>query len=65
MRKIHISDSDSKNTFVHFLPIKVSSNEFRAFVQEKVFSKRLIIYGENNEYEILSSKYKDNTSNLD
>ena len=59
MRKIHISDSDSKNTFVHFLPIKASSNEFRAFGQEKVFSKRLIIYGENNDYENLLSKHEE------
>ena len=53
MRKIHISDSDSKNTFVHFLPIKASSNEVRAFGKEKVFSKRLLISGENNDYENL------------
>ena len=59
MRKIHISDSDSKNTFVHFLPIKASSNEFRAFGQEKVFSKRLLISGENNDYENLFSKYEE------
>ena len=59
MRKIHISDSDSKNTFVHFLPIKVSSNEFRALAKKRVFSKRLIIYGENNEYENLLSKYEE------
>ncbi len=59
MRKIHISDSNSKNTFVHFLPIKATSNTVRAYGKEKVFSKRLLISGENNDYEILSSKYKD------
>ena len=59
MRKIHISDSNSKNTFVHFLPIKAPSNTVRAYGKEKVFSKRLIISGENNDYEILLSKYKD------
>ena len=59
MRKIHISDSNSKNTFVHFLPIKASSNTFRAYGKEKVFSKRLLISGENSHYEILLSKYKD------
>ena len=59
MRKIHISDSDSKNTFVHFLPIKASSNEVRAFGKEKVFSKRLLISGENNDYENLFSKYEE------
>ena len=59
MRKIHISDSDSKNTFVHFLPIKASSNEVRAFGKEKVFSKRLLISGENNDYENLLSKYEE------
>ena len=58
MRKIHISDSDSKNTFVHFLPIKASSNEVRAFGKERVFSKRFIISGENSEYENLFSKYE-------
>ena len=59
MRKIHISDSDSKNTFVHFLPIKASSNEVRAFGKEKVFSKRFIISGENSDYENLFSKYEE------
>jgi len=59
MRKIHISDSDSKNTFVHFLPIKASSNEVRAFGKEKVFSKRLIIFGENSDYENLLKKYAE------
>ena len=59
MRKIHISDSDSKNTFVHFFPIKASSNEVRAFGKEKVFSKRLLISGENNDYENLLSKYEE------
>ncbi len=59
MRKIHISDSDSKNTFVHFLPIKASSKEVRAFGKEKVFSKRFIISGENSDYENLLSKYKE------
>ena len=57
MRKIHISDSNSKNTFVHFLPIKASSNAIRAFGKEKVFSKKLIISGENIAYENLVSKY--------
>ena len=59
MRKIHISDSDSKNTFVHFLPIKASSKEVRSFGKEKVFSKRFVIYGENSDYEDLLSKYKE------
>ena len=59
MRKIHISDSNSKNTFVHFLPIKASSNEVKAFGKEKVYSKRLIISGENSDYENLLSKYEE------
>ena len=59
MRKIHISDSNSKNTFVHFSSIKAPSNPVRAFGKEKVFSKRLLLTGENSDYESLSSKYKD------
>ncbi len=59
MRKIHISDSNSKNTFVHFVPIKCPKNFFRAFGKEKVFSKRLLVSGENNDYESLLSRYKD------
>ena len=59
MRKIHISDSNSKNTFVHFTPIKAPANPIRAFGKQKVFSKRLIISGENNDYENLFSKYQE------
>ena len=59
MRKIHISDSNSKNTFVHFAPIKAPSNPVRSFGKEKVFSRRLLLSGENSDYESLSSKYKD------
>ena len=59
MRKIHISDSNSKNTFVHFTPIKAPPNPIRAFGKQKVFSKRLIISGENNDYENLFSKYQE------
>ena len=59
MRKIHISDSNSKNTFVHFSPIKAPSNPVRAFGKKKIFSKRLLLSGENSDYESLSSKYKD------
>ena len=59
MRKIHISDSNSKNTFVHFAPIKAPSNPVRAFGKEKVFSKRFIISGENSDYENLFSKYEE------
>tara|TARA_Y100000589_G_scaffold197325_1_gene186430 strand:+ start:235 stop:885 length:651 start_codon:yes stop_codon:yes gene_type:complete len=42
---------------VHFLPIKASSNAIRAFGKEKVFSKKLIISGENIAYDNLLSKY--------
>ena len=59
MRKIHISDSNSKNTFVHFLPIKCPKNPVRSFGKEKVFSKRLLLSGENSDYESLLSRYKD------
>ena len=59
MRKIHISDSNSKNTFVHFMPIKAPPNPIRAFGKQKVFSKRLIISGEKNDYENLFSKYQE------
>ena len=59
MRKIHISDSNAKNTFVHFTPIKAPANPIRAFGKQKVFSKRLIISGENNDYENLFSKYQE------
>ncbi len=59
MRKIHISDSNSKNTFVHFTPIKAPPNPIRAFGKQKVFSKRLIISGENNDYENLFSQYQE------
>ncbi len=59
MRKIHISDSNSKNTFVHFAPLKSPTNPIRAFSKKKVFSKRLILSGENNDYENLLSKYQD------
>ena len=41
MRKIHISDSNAKNTFVYFAPIKPPKNPLKAFGKEKVFSKRL------------------------
>ena len=44
---------------MHFLPIKASSNEVRAFGKEKVFSKRLLISGENNDYENLLSKHEE------
>ena len=60
MRKIHISDSNSKNTFVHFAPIKAPANPNRSFGKEKVFSRRLLLSGENSDYESLSFKYKDN-----
>ena len=53
MRKIHISDSNSKNTFVHFAPIKAPANPNRSFGKEKVFSRRLLLSGENSDYESL------------
>ena len=59
MRKIHISDSNSKNTLVHFVPIKCPKNLVRAFGKEKVFSKRLLLSGENSDYVSLLSRYKD------
>ena len=46
MRKIHISDSNSKNTFVHFSPIKAPANPNRSFGKEKVFSRRLLLSGD-------------------
>ncbi len=58
MRKIHISDSNSKNTFVHFSPIKAPSNPVRAFGKQKVYSKRLILSGEKSDYENLLTKYE-------
>ena len=58
MRKIHISDSNSKNTFVHFSPIKSPSNPVRAFGKQKVYSKRLILSGEKSDYENLLTKYE-------
>lgn len=58
MRKIHISDSNAKNTFVHFTSIKSPPNPIRAFGQKKVFSKRLIVSAENNDYENLLIKYQ-------
>ena len=58
MRKIHISDSNAKNTFVHFTPIKLPPNPERAYGKQKVFSKRLILSGENNDYENLLLKYQ-------
>tara|TARA_Y100001978_G_scaffold81939_1_gene73410 strand:- start:324 stop:1019 length:696 start_codon:yes stop_codon:yes gene_type:complete len=58
MRKIHISDSNAKNTFVHFTPIKLPPNPVRAYGKQKVFSKRLILSGENNDYENLLLKYQ-------
>ena len=62
MRKIHISDSNSKNTFVYFAPIKAPANPIRSFGKEKVFSRRLLLSGENSDYESLSLKYKDKLS---
>ncbi len=58
MRKIHISDSNSKNTFVHFSPTKAPSNPVRAFGKQKVYSKRLILSGEKSDYENLLTKYE-------
>ena len=58
MRKIHISDSNAKNTFVHFTPIKSPPNPIRAFGKKKVFSKRLIVSSEYNDYENLLIKYQ-------
>ena len=37
MRKIHISDSNAKNTFVYFAPIKPPKNPLKAFGKERVF----------------------------
>ena len=59
MRKIHISDSNAKNTFVYFAPIKPPKNQFKAFGKERVFSKRVIISGEHNDYENLLNKYQE------
>ena len=59
MRKIHISDSNSKNTFVHFAPIKAPSNPVRAFGKEKVSSKRLLLSGENSDYESLDKAIEE------
>ena len=58
MRKIHISDSNAKNTFVHFTPIKLPPYPVRAYGKQKVFSKRLILSGENNDYENLLLQYQ-------
>ena len=58
MRKIHISDSNSKNTFVHFSPIKAPSNPNRSFGKEKVFSRRLY-FREKIVIMKVYLKYKD------
>ena len=59
MRKIHISDSNAKNTFVYFAPIKPPKNPLKAFGKERVFSKRVMISGEHNDYENLLNKYQE------
>ena len=59
MRKIHISDSNAKNTFVYFAPIKTPKNPLKAFGKERVFSKRMIISGEQSDYENLLNKYQE------
>ena len=59
MRKIHISDSNANNTFVYFAPIKPPKNPLKAFGKERVFSKRLIISGEQSDYENLLNKYQE------
>ena len=59
MRKIHISDSNAKNTFVYFAPIKAPKNPLKAFGKERVFSKRVIISGEQSDYENLLNKYQE------
>ena len=59
MRKIHISDSNAKNTFVYFAPIKSPKNPLKAFGKERVFSKRVIISGEQSDYENLLNKYQE------
>ena len=64
MRKIHISDSNAKNTFVYFAPIKPPKNPLKAFGKERVFSKRVIISGEQSDYENLLNKYQETKARL-
>ena len=56
MRKIHISDSNSKNTFVHFAPIKVPQIQLELLAiksyQKALISEKIVMLK-------IFSKYKD------